>query len=391
MECPWPSSTSRTEGRYERGDMGLAAFAVPHDDSCPFETAVIPPSFMETILPLGIATTRTFVGFPTRVQKLLVSSTATFAARRLFVIAFVPNGAEGNFCFFDGDPPAASRDTELLGPSDFPCMGCSRQRAATEAQPSTEPTECDLEMGLAPPTPSDADPEDEAEESECWGESEEESEDEDEEEPRVSNDCRDGLILQAATMGLRIRHCTAPEVHAEAGRVALARLDKSGEQGHALDESDAASLLDPEVMVAAVKIIGGLMMSKICHGKGHRGMAFAGVLISGLGALQRSGGGQAAWSAARRAALAEGAQFVLLQPLDSCARRLTHQRLTAQLCQKITDNGADIEVADLIAVLQECAVVVGARIRAFDSEVLNAQVGSREANPAGLLSAQAWD
>ena len=107
----------------------------------------------------------------------------------------------------------------------------------------------------------------------------------------------------------------------------------------------------------------------------------AGALISGLGALQRSGGGQAAWSAARRAALAEGAQFVLLQPLDSCARRwwegwgfkpiadalrlrrhrrhncdvsrLTHQRLTVQLCQEITVNGADIEVADLITVLQE--------------------------------------
>ena len=28
-------------GIFARGDMGLAAFAVPHDDSCPFETAVV--------------------------------------------------------------------------------------------------------------------------------------------------------------------------------------------------------------------------------------------------------------------------------------------------------------------------------------------------------------
>lgn len=62
-------------------------------------------------------------------------------------------------------------------------------------------------------------------------------------------------------------------MRADGGRVS--RLDKkSGEQGDALDECDAESLLDPElVMVAAVKIIGGVMMSKLCHGKGRQGRA----------------------------------------------------------------------------------------------------------------------
>ena len=106
--------------------------------------------------------------------------------------------------------------------------------------------------------------------SECWGESESEEDEEEEEEPPVSNAARDALVLQAATMGLQIKRCEAPEVHAEVARVALARLDKkSGEQGDELDESDAASLLDTNlVMVGAVKIIGGLMMSKICGCKG---------------------------------------------------------------------------------------------------------------------------
>ena len=199
-------------------------------------------------------------GLPIKLPKENMLQAAVCIAKAAFLVAVVM-WLVGFHCSL----PEGGRGLEL-----------GRQRAVTEAQPSTEPTECDLEMGLTPPTPSDADNEDGAEESECWGESEEESEDEDEEEPRVSNDCRDGFILQAATMGLPIRHCTAPEVHAEAGRVALARLDKkSGEQGDALDESDAASLLDPElVMIAAVKIIGGLMMSKICHGKGHWELLF---------------------------------------------------------------------------------------------------------------------
>ena len=104
----------------------------------------------------------------------------------------------------------------------------------------------------------------------CWGESDEESEEEDDEGPHLSDDYMNALILQAATTRLCISWCDAPEVHSEAGR-SLARLDKkSGEQGHALHESDAASLLDPEmIMVGAVKVIRGLMMSKICHGKGH--------------------------------------------------------------------------------------------------------------------------
>ena len=73
------------------------------------------------------------------------------------------------------------------------------------------------------------------------------------------------MIVQAAAVGLCIRHCDAPELYLEASRVALARLDKkSGEQGDALDESDAASLLDPEPVIVA----GGLMMSKLCRGKG---------------------------------------------------------------------------------------------------------------------------
>lgn len=172
---------------------------------------------------------------------------------------------------------------------------CSFEGQGTEGLEPASMALTDLEMGLAatPANPlalsgsevdsSDIEPEldamgggAEGQEflEECWGESEAETEDE-EGEPRISNDCRDKLIVQAATMGVCIKHCDALELYLEAGRIALARLDKkSGEQGDALDESDAASLLDPELfMVAAVKSIGGLMMSKLCHGKGRQGRA----------------------------------------------------------------------------------------------------------------------
>lgn len=110
----------------------------------------------------------------------------------------------------------------------------------------------------------------------------------------------------------------------------------------------------------------------------------AGVSISGLGAIQRSGGGQAASRAARRWAVAEGAQFVLLQPLDRAARiwwegwgfkfvadalrlrlhrqhnceifRLTHQRLSAHLSEEIRATGADVDLTDLITTLQDNSI-----------------------------------
>lgn len=72
---------------------------------------------------------------------------------------------------------------------------------------------------------------------------------------------------QTVRRGEQKKVCT---LRADGGRVS--RLDKkSGEQGDALDECDAESLLDPELVM--VKIIGGLMMSKLCHGKGRQGRA----------------------------------------------------------------------------------------------------------------------
>lgn len=111
-------------------------------------------------------------------------------------------------------------------------------RVGTDAQHFAKPAGCDLEMGLAPTPGSDESRVEPELFDECWGEdeefAEEEGEEEEGEEERISNDHRDRLILQAATMGPCVRRDDAPEIHDEAGRIALARLDKkSGEQAPA--------------------------------------------------------------------------------------------------------------------------------------------------------------
>ncbi|CAL1152337.1 unnamed protein product, partial [Cladocopium goreaui] len=117
-------------------------------------------------------------------------------------------------------------------------------RVGTDAQHFAKPAGCDLEMGLAPTPGSDESRVEPELFDECWGEdeefAEEEGEEEEGEEERISNDHRDRLILQAATMGPCVRRDDAPEIHDEAGRIALARLDKkSGEQAM-MDGSKAA-------------------------------------------------------------------------------------------------------------------------------------------------------
>ena len=107
----------------------------------------------------------------------------------------------------------------------------------------------------------------------------------------------------------------------------------------------------------------------------------AGVLISGLGALQRSGGGQAAWRSAQSIAVAQGAQFAVLHPLDTAARRwwarcgfkpvadvsrlqrhgrhncevfkVARQRLGLKLSEEAKVHGADVDIEDLIAALRQ--------------------------------------
>ena len=104
----------------------------------------------------------------------------------------------------------------------------------------------------------------------CWGSSDEEEEDEEETEERIDNSSRDELILHSSTMALRVDALEARDVHEEAARIVMARLDHlSGAQGQELDEDSAASLLDPQlVMFGAVKVIGGLMLKSICNGRG---------------------------------------------------------------------------------------------------------------------------
>ena len=262
-------------------------------------------------------------------------------------------------------------------------------------RPVVEEIDCrDLELGLHPPVHSmrgldsgfgdqiqsqtlqsrapSSEVQEVSSEEDCWGTTDEESENGEDE--RASDARRDELILQALTMGLRIDAHDAPDVHREAGRISLVRLNanapNSGAQGEMIDEEDAQSLLNSEIiLIGAVKAIGGLIMSKICNGKG--------VLISGLGSLQRSGGGQAAWLAARAHARGEGACFALLVPVKAAklwwaqrgfkaipeARQLRRHRCHG--CQILRSraemNGVDF--GELVATLLENAV--GSRRRTF--------------------------
>ncbi|CAE7686656.1 unnamed protein product [Symbiodinium microadriaticum] len=136
----------------------------------------------------------------------------------------------------------------------------------------------------------------------CWGSSDEEEEDEEETEERIDNSSRDELILHSSTMALRVDALEARDVHEEAARIVMARLDHlSGAQGQELDEDSAASLLDPQlVMFGAVKVIGGLMLKSICNGRGWE---------------VTCRGGQAALSCASAYIRDQGASFILLIPL----------------------------------------------------------------------------
>ena len=58
----------------------------------------------------------------------------------------------------------------------------------------------------------------------CFGTSDEE-EDEEETEERIHNSCRDQLLLQSSTRALRVDALEARDVHEEAARTAMARLD----------------------------------------------------------------------------------------------------------------------------------------------------------------------
>ena len=71
-------------------------------------------------------------------------------------------------------------------------------------------------------------------------------------------------------MARRVDALEARDVHDEAARIVMARLDHlSGAHGQELDEDSAASLLDPQlVKFGAVKVIGGLMLKSMCKKRG---------------------------------------------------------------------------------------------------------------------------
>ena len=175
------------------------------------------------------------------------------------------------------------------------------------------PAEAELELPLVDEASHASD----HAEAECFGFSSSDEDDE-EVEPRISDSERDKLVLQAATMGIPIG-MDALEVRQEAMRVAIARVQSgTGGRGTRADggseaEYAADDYANPELMVfGAVKVIGGLLLSPVCDG--------AGVYIDTLGAVQRSGGGRAAWAAAHSHVCNMGFKFAVLISLPSARR-----------------------------------------------------------------------
>ena len=158
------------------------------------------------------------------------------------------------------DDPQAMSDSEVA----------SEQPLQTEVDDASDDPQAVSASEVASEQPFQTVDGDIDEVEDCWGSSDEEEEDEEETEERIDDTSRDELILHSSTMALRVDALEARDVHEEAARIVMARLDHlSGAQGQELDEDSAASLLDPQlVMFGAVKVIGGLMLKSICNGRG---------------------------------------------------------------------------------------------------------------------------
>ena len=102
----------------------------------------------------------------------------------------------------------------------------------------------------------------------CWNSGE--VEDEKETEEQIDNSSRDTPLLQPSPMAPRVDALEARDVHEEAARIVMARLDHlSGARGQELDPGSAAPIADSQLVVfGAVKAFGGLMLKSMCDGRG---------------------------------------------------------------------------------------------------------------------------